>query len=150
MIAFDMQEPFQWKADPVEENYAAQEKRAGTFRWLRNPVGKILFRIAIPNVSQLIVSSYRIRTYYDMTRILAELHMNYSTERNVLDILKELDSYKTHDPCSGKPYAWNKKKGMLYSIGTDRVDNEGADDPHTFTDTDFAIPVVLKTKTAKW
>ena len=149
MIAFDMQEPFRWTADPVEENYTAQEKRAGTFRWLRNPVGKILFRIAVPNVSQLIVSSYRIRTYYDMTRILAELHMNYSTERNVLDILKELDSYETYDPCSGKPYAWNKKKGILYSIGTDRVDNEGADNFFTGTDTDFAIPVVLKTKTAK-
>lgn len=80
---------------------------------------------------------------------LAELHMNYSAERNVTDILKELDSYKTHDPCSGKPYAWNKKKGILYSIGTDRVDNEGADNPHTWTDTDFAIPVVLKTETTK-
>ncbi|UCH94170.1 MAG: hypothetical protein JSV88_28405, partial [Candidatus Aminicenantes bacterium] len=59
-------------------------------------------------------------------------------------VLKQLDTYnKTIDPCSGKPYTWNRQKQVLYSIGTDRNDDNGR---YTTTsiDTDFAVPVRLK------
>ncbi len=86
-------------------------------------MGKILFEIAVSNPMPLLSKSYQTRVYYEMTRILAELHMNYSTGKGVVYSLKELESYKTHDPCSGKPYAWDNTKKILYSIGTDRVNN---------------------------
>jgi hypothetical protein len=146
LIAYDEQEPYLWKKNPFKEDEAAEIRVKRAFWWLRNPVGKILAAVMIPNIGRLIYSGNQIRAYYDMTRISAELHLKYSAERNVMDILEELDSYKTQDPCSGKPYAWNKKKGVLYSIGTDRVDNEGTDNPNTMTDTDFVIPVVLRQK----
>jgi hypothetical protein len=151
MVAYDMQEPYRWEGDPVKKNHEVQEMRRAKLWWLRNPVGKILFTAAIPNISQVIANSYRTRAYYDMTRILAEFQMNYSGDKSAPGILKELESYKKiHDPCSGKPYAWNNEKHILYSIAADRVDNGGVDvPPYKLTDTDFAIPVVLKTGTAK-
>jgi len=102
--------------------------------------------IVIPNISRVIANTYRTRAYYEMTRILAEFQMNYSADKRAAGILKGLESYqKLHDPCSGKPYAWNNEKKVLYSIGADRVDNGGIYVPNTKIGTDFAIPVVFKT-----
>lgn len=144
LISYDIQEPYLWEGDPFKEFEASIKEKKRTFWWLRNPVGKILFEIAVLTTSPVISKSYRTRVYYEMTRILAELHMNYSTDKSVADILKELESYKTHDPCSGKPYAWDNRKKILYSIGKDRVNNGGVDNNLSATETDFAIPVVLK------
>lgn len=142
LIAAEEQEPYQWNRSTVKE---AKEflKTKGAFWWLRNPLGKLIFDIAIPDMTLTVFKSYRTRAYYEMTRILAELHLKYSPEKPVEDILKELESYKSLDPCSGKPYVWGPFKKVLYSIGTDGVDNGGVEKLNQEKGTDVVIPVVL-------
>lgn len=149
MVAFDMQEPYLWEADPVVTESEALDMRRTPLWWLRNPLGKYVFMIAVPSVSQVIAGSYRIRSYYEMTRILAEFQRNYSVDKthaeNAAAVLTELESYKKfYDPCSGKPYAWNIEKKVIYSIATDRTDNGGVDGRSKMSGTDFAVRVVLK------
>jgi hypothetical protein len=141
LIAFEKQDPHQWNRNTYKKTKESL-KAKGAFRWLRNPLGKIILDIAIPNIA-IIFKSYRTRTYYEMTRILAELHMKYSPGKPVEDILKELESYQSLDPCSGKPYVWEPVKKVLYSIGTDGVDNEGVEKLNEEKGSDFVIPVVF-------
>jgi hypothetical protein len=61
----------------------------------------------------------------------------------VEEILKELETYQSLDPCSGKPYVWEPEKKVLYSIGTDGVDNEGVEKLNEEKGSDFVIPVVF-------
>ena len=73
-----------------------------------------------------------------MTRISAELHLNYTPGKPVQDILNGLETYQTLlDPCSGKPYIWNGQKQILYSLGIDRDDYGGKGYPITSLDTDI-------------
>jgi hypothetical protein len=142
LIAFEKQDPYQWNRNTYKK---AKEflKAKKAFWWVRNPLGKIIFDIAIPNIPLVVFKSYRTRAYYEMTRILAELQMKYSPEKPVEDILKELESYQSLDPCSGKPYVWEPEKKVLYSIGTDGVDNEGVEKLNEEKGSDFVIPVVF-------
>lgn len=142
LIAFEKQDPYQWNRNTYKK---AKEflKAKGAFWWIRNPLGKIIFDIAIPNIPLVVFKSYRTRAYYEMTRILAELQMKYSPEKPVEDILKELESYQSLDPCSGKPYVWEPEKKVLYSIGTDGVDNQGVEKLNEEKGSDFVIPVVF-------
>ena len=80
---------------------------------------------------------------YDLVRISAALHLEDNPGEPVEKVLERLPAYKTIDPCSGKPYKWHPQKRMLYSIGTDRMDNGGVMDWKTAT-SDFALPVRLK------
>jgi hypothetical protein len=143
MIATEQQEPCKWDGETLKMLFKPARAK-GSFWWLRNPVGKILFDIATPNLVTIMHKSHRIRALYEMTRILAELHMKYSPEKSVPEILKELETYKSTDPGSGKPYKWEPEKKLLYSIGTDGTDNKGIYKPSSREDSDFFIPVVLK------
>jgi len=118
----------------------------GAFWWFFNPEGKTLFSYYSINFQALIFKTYRVRTIYEMTRISAQLHLNDEPGCPVQEVLNGLDIYNTDiDPCSGKPYRWNARKKVLYSIGTDRKDNNGEYDITTFK-TDFAIPIRLKNR----
>ena len=85
-----------------------------------------------------------IKAKYDMTAILAELHLKYRAGNKVENILKELKTFKQIDLCSGKPYKWNKEKKVLYGIGTDLKDDKGRENLIDHQNSDFAVPVVLK------
>ncbi|MCP4149156.1 MAG: hypothetical protein GY757_15525 [bacterium] len=142
MIAFDGQEPFRWDRDPTVE-FEKELEWKKPFWWLRNPIGRLFSAIALPNLQTAIFRGYRVRALYDMTRIAAELQLNYSPGQKVENILKDLDSYKALDPFSGKPYIWHPRKKLLYSFGMDKKDNDGVVTRSNFRKTDVAIPVVL-------
>jgi hypothetical protein len=137
--------PYQWKSHPLENNNV----KTGWFWWLQNPAGKILFHKkyqSTPEKNNLFVTiykSYWLKAQYDMTRIAAELHLNYVPGKPVQEILDSLTTYRTWiDPCSGKPYKWDQQKQVLYSFAVDRDDDGGNYDKFTLN-TDTPIPVIL-------
>lgn len=105
-------------------------------------VGKTVAAIAIPSLKTAIYKTTILKSLYDLTRISAELHLRYSPEKSVEDILPQLEAYKTTDPCSGQPYLWNQDKKILYGIGPDRIDNRGHFKYGNFENIDFAIQCV--------
>ncbi|MCX6558732.1 MAG: hypothetical protein NTW95_15090, partial [Candidatus Aminicenantes bacterium] len=124
-IEMEQTPPWQWKNDTI----AAGPIKTGPFWWLWNAGGKLL------------LESYNdyAMGYKKGEGIYAVI---FKTEKSVPEILDGLDSYKVLDPCSGKPYVWNGEKQVLYSIGTDRVDNGGTFNKATMA-TDVVLPCVL-------
>jgi len=144
IIFCEMTPPYLWKENPGDKI----EVKKGWFWWLQNPGGKNLFEKSTPqkNMPTVIFKSYSLKAAYDMTRISAELHLNYVPGKSAQEILNGLNVYQNWiDSCSGVPYKWNQQKQVLYSIGIDRDDDGGI-----FTlkslDTDFVLPVVLYIK----
>lgn len=146
-IQMEQTPPWQWKSDTI----AAGPIKIGPFWWLRNAGGKLLLEsynnYAMgykqgEGIYAVIFKTYQKKAFYDMVKISAELHLKYAPEKSVQEILNGLDSYKALDPCSGKPYIWNGEKQVLYSIGTDRVDNGGTFNKAAMA-TDVVLPVVL-------
>jgi len=144
--------PYQWESNYVKIDPLIE----GPFWWVWNAGGKFLLKAYNyytgnhkkgGGLYAVIFKSYSKKTLYDMVRISAELHLNYTPDKPVQQILNSLESYKTTDPCSGKPYKWNDEKQVLYSIGTDRQDNNGDTQEYKKIEgTDFAIPVIMYVK----
>jgi hypothetical protein len=148
-LRYEQTPPHQWDFDLNKELYKSHflaEK--GWFWWLQNPGGKIAVNDSnrFGNLYGLILKSYQLKTLYDLTRISAELHLEYDPNKPVMETLIGLESYKIQDPCSGKPYKWDEQKQRLYSIGTDKDDDKGEMDYRNPLDSDFAIPVILYIK----
>jgi len=144
IIELENQLPYKWKTglEKLREKYSPSKK--GLFSLVVNPFGKFIAEdIAIPNLLGVVHKTYHIRALIDMIRISAELHLNYDPEKPIEEILKSLNSYKTMDPCSGKPYIWNNEKQILYSLGIDRDDDGGTYSYNTYYDTDYILPVIL-------
>jgi len=141
--------PFQWESSPLENN----KVKNGWFWWLLNPAGKSEFeRVAesqtVSNLFTVVFKSYSLKAIYEMTRISAELHLHYTPgkDKTVKEVLDRLETYRSWvDPGSGKPYVWDERRQVLYSIGTDRDDDGGKAD-YTTIDTDIILPVVLYIK----
>jgi hypothetical protein len=144
----DKTAPYTWETTPMEN----QDLMKGWFWWIQNPRGKVKFMRFIikhnfPNFFMASYRGYHIKTVHDMTRIAAELHLNYTPDKPVLEILQGLKGYQNLlDPGSGKPYIWNEEKQILYSIGIDRQDNKGVTNLNEMKGSDFAIPVILYVK----
>ena len=132
--------PHQWKRS-LKETASSMDKTSGWW-WLVNPVGKSIYRsygAGYINISKI----YKSRALYELTRISADLHKEDNPALPMEQVLAGLGTYKTIDQCSGKPYKWNPRKGVLYSIGTDRTDNGGVYDWAT-SSIDFILPVKLR------
>jgi hypothetical protein len=148
-IQLEKTPPYQWKSDGIE----MAPLKSSAFWWLQNAGGKVLFSLYNDYYTRedkkgglyaVIYKAYAKKAFYDMVRISAELHLKYDPDRPVQEILNGLESYKVLDPCSGKPYRWNDEKQILYSIGTDRVDNGGETLSYSqIENTDYAVPVIL-------
>ncbi len=143
LIHLEQQEPHMWKRS-LKEIETEFTKTRSSLWWFRNPVGKVIFRIAAPNIAVSIAKSYRNRAYYEMVRILAEFRMNDSPGKPVQEILNGLTSYQSLDPCSGKPYSWNDEKKILYSFGVDSKDNNGEENIGVLDGTDFVVHFVMQ------
>lgn len=142
IVKLDQTLPYQWKETPK----APGKQVKGWFWWLQNPMGKLsIDSISYPNFHATIFKSYALKAVYDMTKISAELHMNYTADKPVQEILDGLETYTSlKDPCSGKPYKWHETKQILYSIGTDRKDNDGETQGYQQIEgVDFHLPVIL-------
>ncbi|MCP4214124.1 MAG: hypothetical protein GY765_05685 [bacterium] len=142
LIAAEKEEPYNWKQSFADLDIKLKSKKS--WWWVSNPIGKMLHDIALPNITAVVTKSYELRTAYDMTRILADFHKHYSPNQQVKEVLDGLETYKVMDPCSGKPYMWSEKLGVIYSIGTDLEDDGGKYDFRKLKETDFAVPLVPK------
>lgn len=143
MVTLDSQPPYQWQDDPLKN----QEKDVPIhkpFWWLQNPIGKVIYSVAIPNTVNIIYKFWQLRVNYDLTRIVAEFHLKHTPGSNIMDTLNQLETFKTIDPFSGHSYLWNNQKEVLYSIGPDRKDNNGEYKNSTYLETDFSIPLKAK------
>jgi hypothetical protein len=145
LLKFETTLPHKW----TEPLTMPSNLATGWFWWLQNPMGKIWLDNMNYNVlANTIKKSYRLKAYYDIVRISAELHLKYiqnPTNLPVAAMLSELESYNTLDPCSGKSYRWDEQKQVLYSIGTDREDDGGIEDLKTL-EKDFVLPCILYVK----
>ncbi len=123
-LEIDKQHPYlsqnKWKK--LYEDY---RNIKGYLWWVFNPSGKIVLTAKGYPFSSY--RTYRLKALYDMTKISAELRLNYNNNKPVSTILKNLKSYKAlTDPYSGKAYKFNTKNKVLYSFGPDLVDNNGS------------------------
>lgn len=144
-IDYESIPPHQWEGGFEAIN---MPRTRGAFWWFHNPGGKMLNDYWNANLSNVIHRSYRLKSIYDMVRIAAELHLHYSPDKPVQEILNSLTVYREiKDPCSGKPYRWNDEKQVLYGIGTDRKDDGGVKTKDLSSlNTDHPVPVILYVK----
>ena len=119
----------------------------GPFWWLRNPLGKMMVRSAVPFawpvLQHYVYRSQGLKVRYDLTRllVLARLQAGRSMSLNPAMLKKLLVSEDGRDPFSGGPYLFNPGSGMLYSVGPDREDNGGREQPSWWRDSDITVPL---------
>lgn len=136
LLEFEKIPPYRWKT-PLPN---PEELDSGWVWWLQNPTGKYLFKNILDEsdhrLKDLIFGSYRLKARYDMFRIAAELKHQFSanteTAPSPVDLLSQLESYKTPDPFSGKPYKFRIMEAApgrtvckIYSVGMNRKDDGG-------------------------
>jgi len=146
ILQLDKTPPYQWEQGIIK----TPRTEFGFFWWFWNAGGKVLYKQYIEpgdrqyNPLAATFKGYHKKALWDLVRISAELHLNYTPDKPVREILDGLESYKTLDICSNKPYKWNDEKQLLYGIGIDREDNGGETNNYNKIEgSDFAIPVIL-------
>ena len=144
-LKYDRQEPYLWQEDPeIELDTFVKSKTTGFLWWLKNPVGKTFFIVSASGaIGAHLFKSLRLRVTVDMIRILAELKLKYIYGKKIEDLLIQLETYKTVDPGSGKHYKWSAEKQILYSIGMDKIDNNGVEIFGKTTGTDVTMPIKI-------
>lgn len=142
MIEHEKTQPYRWQSPPSSR----PDYKKGCCWWLQNGTGKVIASELVPNLLSAINKAYLVKSIYDMVRITAELHLKYDPQKSVAENLKELESYKTPDPYSGKPYTWNQKKQVFYGIGADRKDDGGRPFDYPNLTGDFVVPCILYIK----
>ncbi|MCP4151621.1 MAG: hypothetical protein GY757_28015 [bacterium] len=144
LVTCDKTPPYQWKYHPLEDSGV----KKGWLWWLQNPAAKIAFHKeleegAAHNLFVSTLKAYRVKAIYDMTRISAELHRDYTPGKPIQQILNGLETYRSWiDHCSGAPYKWDEKRQILYGFGVDRDDDGGTVDIASLN-TDHTLPVIL-------
>ncbi|MCP4219868.1 MAG: hypothetical protein GY765_34870, partial [bacterium] len=143
----DKTPPYKWESALSEPKTHAD----GPGWWFSNAGGKIMLDNYLMSRDGVLYKTYQRKSIYDMVRISAELHLNYTPDKSIPEILEGLTTYKSlMDPCSGKPYKWNDEKQLLYGIGVDREDNKGDTKRYAqLKGSDYAVPVILYLKEAK-
>ncbi len=124
MIEYESKPPHTWPA-LTTLRYTSQSSHF--LWWVRNPVGKIVADIAIPNMERVVHRSFALKAGHDLTRISAELHLKRRAGQSAGELLSNLESYRELDPYSGRHYLYNAGNGVLYSVGPDRVDGGGVE-----------------------
>ncbi len=117
--------PFFW-SDKDWSGYSFREKY-DFGSCLVNLAGKYFFYFieSFSDLDHWINELNRTKIKYDLTRILAELHMKYDPNKSFPENLAGLESYHSIDPYSGRPYLINLDKKVIYSIGYNRKDDSG-------------------------
>lgn len=140
-IEYEKRPPFRW-GSPIPE---AGNLQKGPLWWLQNPTGKYLYsELYNPDFKGDILASHYTKAVYDMSRICAELHLNYTGKKPVNEVLNQLSSFQTLDPFSGNSYIWNESKQVLYGVGLDRSDNGGVYIRRQVKGSDIVIPCLVK------
>lgn len=139
--------PASWPAGQRPVARLGAGLRLGPFWWLRNPLGKMMVRAAVPYtwpvLQHYVYRSHGLRARYDLVRLLALARIKagpaMGLSRSELQDL--LASAPERDPFSAQPYLFNPGSGLLYSVGQDGVNNNGRELPAAWRDSDIAVPV---------
>ncbi|MCX6557850.1 MAG: hypothetical protein NTW95_10540 [Candidatus Aminicenantes bacterium] len=139
--------PALWMEGPRPAAHLAADLDGGPFWWLRNPLGKMMVRSAVPFtwpvLQHYVYRSHGLKVRYDLTRLLAMARLKAepggSLSRAALHDL--LATAPEQDPFSGKPYLFNPESGMLYGVGPDGKDDSGRELPTAWKDSDIAVPI---------
>ena len=98
----------------------------GPFWWLRNPLGKMMVRSAVPFtwpvLQHYVYRSHGLKVRYDLTRLLARARLQAGRNMSLDQARAQGSAGRSgeRDPFSGGPYLFNPGSGMLYSVGPDR------------------------------
>jgi hypothetical protein len=140
--------PWKWEAAPLGQRRSS-EVAAGPFWWLRNPLGKMMVRSAVPYtwpiLQHYVHRSHELRARYELTRLLAgaRLACGAGMKLGEKTLLRMLAGAGEVDPFSGRPYLYNPDSGMLYSVGSDRRDDHGREQPASWHDSDIAVRITF-------
>lgn len=140
--------PWQWGE---AANPAAKRGRgpgpAAPLWWLRNPLGKMMVRSAVPFhwpiVRNFVQRGHETKARYDLLRVLARARLEAPRGEGLdeASLLRLLAGADERDPYSGRPFLFSRARQMIYSIGADRVDDGGREQPELWRDSDIAVPI---------
>jgi hypothetical protein len=139
--------PFLWRSGSRPSFRLGTTMDLGPLWWLRNPLGKMMVRSAVPFtwpvLQHYIYRSQGLKVRYDLTRLLARARLlaGRNTGLDQTGLERMLASAFERDPFSGSPFLFSRELGMLYSVGPDRVDNGGREQPALMRDSDIAVPI---------
>jgi hypothetical protein len=139
--------PAFWDEGPRPAARLAADLAAGPLWWLRNPLGKMMVRSAVPFtwpvLQHYVYRSHGLKARYDLVRLLAEARLRAGPGMNLSQVALQglLATVPERDPFSGKPYLFNPESGMLYSVGPDGSDNGGREQPASWRNSDIAVPI---------
>jgi hypothetical protein len=142
--------PWRWGREPKPSSRRTPFLAGDApFWWLRNPLGKMMARSAMP-FSWPILRHYVYRTHelkarYDLVRLLvqARLAAGAGNELEQAALLRLLAAAAERDPFSGAPYRFSPQQGVIYSIGSDRDDDGGREGTELWRDSDIAVPIMF-------
>ena len=139
--------PALWGEGPRPAVRLAADLAAGPFWWLRNPLGKMMVRSAVPYtwpvLQHYVYRSHGLKVRYDLVRLLAEARLKAGPGGSLsgAELADLLRTAAERDPFSNGPYLFNPVSGMLYSVGPDGRDDNGREMPAAFKDSDIAVPI---------
>ena len=139
--------PWQWDSRPGAALHRGLDTVQAPFWWLRNPLGKMMVRSAVPFtwpvLQRYVYRSHGLKVRYDLVRLLAQARLQASPDSGVTrEALRSLlAAAAERDPFSGSPFLFSRESGMLYSIGPNGSDDGGREQPAIWRDSDIAVPI---------
>ncbi len=139
--------PASWPSGPRPVLKLAAVLSLGPVWWLRNPLGKMMVRSAVPYtwpvLQHYVYRSHNLKARYDLVRLLALARLRAGADKSLSRAALQalLASAPERDPFSGGPYRFNPESGMLYSVGQDGLDNNGRELPSAWKDSDIAVRI---------
>lgn len=136
-----------WRSGPRPAFRLGAALELGPFWWLRNPLGKMMVRSAVPYTWTVLLHyvyrSQGLKVRYDLTRLLARARFRAgrSMSLDAAALKSLLLSAAERDPFSGSPFLFSREPGMLYSIGPDGTDEGGREQTVWWRDSDIAVPI---------
>jgi hypothetical protein len=142
-----------WGSGPGRPFRLATALELGPLWWLRNPLGKMMVRSAVPFtwpvLQHYIYRSQGLKARYDLTRLLARARLLAGRAAGLpaglapAELEGMLGAVDERDPFSGTPFRFNRERGVLYSIGSDGTDNGGREMLASWRDSDIAVPITF-------
>lgn len=143
--------PWRWRETPLRR-LRSVSVTTGAFWWLRNPVGKMLVRSAVPYnwpvLQHYVYRSHELKARWDLLRLLARARLRTGAGGGVdgNELLRLLAGADERDPYSGRPFLFSRARAMIYSIGADGIDDGGRERPELWRDSDIAVPIAFVNK----
>ena len=146
--------PWQWGSQPGAALHRGLDTGQTPFWWLRNPLGKMMVRSAVPFtwpvLQHYVYRSHGLKVRYDLVRLLARARLQAGPDSILTqEALRGLLASATErDPFSGFPFLFSRESGMLYSIGPNGSDDGGREQQAIWRGSDIAVPIkfVIETK----